>query len=122
MGTRKPTIGFWVATIVVVSLAYPLSFGPACWINERTGFGGRAVSIVYRPIIWIAQTRQPQPGIRLVPELVLSPRPNFTTRMPGRAIRWYAMLGTNRDRIPVIRKDAIEWYLRINPEPELGPE
>src|SRR5215813_12587076 len=47
----RTTAGFW-ATVVVVSLLllYPLSFGPACWINRWTGMGKRAMAIVYRPV------------------------------------------------------------------------
>jgi hypothetical protein len=34
---KKPGVAFW-ATVVVVALlvAYPLSFGPACWIASRS--------------------------------------------------------------------------------------
>ena len=35
---KKPGVAFWPTVVVVVALvAYPLSFGPACWIASRTG-------------------------------------------------------------------------------------
>jgi hypothetical protein len=36
MADRKPTPAFWVTvTLVAVLVAYPLSFGPACWAYSR---------------------------------------------------------------------------------------
>jgi hypothetical protein len=33
---KRPGIAFWATVVVVVALvAYPLSFGPACWIVPR---------------------------------------------------------------------------------------
>jgi len=33
---KKPGVAFWATVVVVVALlAYPLSFGPACWIADR---------------------------------------------------------------------------------------
>ncbi len=33
---KKPSVAFWATVVVVVALvAYPLSFGPACWIASR---------------------------------------------------------------------------------------
>ena len=36
--------------VVVMLAAYPLSFGPACWISSRAGFGPTRIPVVYRPI------------------------------------------------------------------------
>jgi hypothetical protein len=48
---EKPGAGFWCTVLLVsASLAYPLGFGPACWIHARTGVGGKAINIAYRPI------------------------------------------------------------------------
>lgn len=30
---KKPGVASWATVILVVSLAYPLSFGPACWLG-----------------------------------------------------------------------------------------
>jgi hypothetical protein len=46
---KKPGVAFWATVGLVVVLAYPISFGPACWINERTGTGGRIIVAAYRP-------------------------------------------------------------------------
>jgi hypothetical protein len=32
---KKPGVAFWATVIVVVVLAYPLSFGPAMWLGSR---------------------------------------------------------------------------------------
>ena len=50
---KKPGVAFWATVVVVVVLlAYPLSFGPACWGATRLGpsFWDRVES-VYRPIL-----------------------------------------------------------------------
>src|SRR5262245_62030222 len=50
---KKSGAAFWATVVVVVALvAYPLSFGPACWISCWTNTGQGAVSLVYRPITW----------------------------------------------------------------------
>jgi hypothetical protein len=37
MTDRKKTgVAFWATVVLVAVLAYPLSFGPACWIASRT--------------------------------------------------------------------------------------
>jgi hypothetical protein len=33
---KKPGVTFWATVVMVVTLvAYPLSFGPACWLCEK---------------------------------------------------------------------------------------
>jgi hypothetical protein len=86
-GMNRPGAGFWATVIVVVLLAYPVSFGPACWINERAGMGARAVSAAYRPIIWVAE---------------IDPRAE-------RAALWYASLGVTSGRSPAIVAGEIHW-------------
>jgi hypothetical protein len=79
---KKSGAVFWCTVAVFTFLAYPLSFGPACWINERTeqqrglgytiGKGHDIIMTVYRPILhWAGQH---SPGSRLV--------------------HWYANVGT----------------------------
>ena len=34
-------------------IVYVTSFGPACWINLRTGRGGLAIGAFYRPLGWV---------------------------------------------------------------------
>jgi hypothetical protein len=88
---KKPGVAFW-ATVVVVALlvSYPLSFGPACWINCRTEIGTRHMAVVYRPVCW-AWARWP--GLLQTP------------------IRWYATLGARRDRwFDWGEPDGPRWY------------
>jgi hypothetical protein len=34
---KKPGVAFWATVaLVVVLVVYPLSFGPACWLDSRT--------------------------------------------------------------------------------------
>ena len=58
---KQPGVAFWATVVVVVVLvAYPLSFGPACWWMSRSvlvGVGGsgnnytmRFIPAIYRPI------------------------------------------------------------------------
>jgi hypothetical protein len=51
---KKPGVAFWATVVVVVGMvAYPLGFGPACWITSRLRFGNSAVSVVYQPLLRI---------------------------------------------------------------------
>ncbi len=47
---KKPGIAFWMTVALFLALAFPLSFGPVCWITSRTG-GNGIVPFLYRPII-----------------------------------------------------------------------
>jgi hypothetical protein len=49
---KKPTAGFWITVALVAVLAYPLSFGPACWISSRIGIGVFTIPSAYRPVLW----------------------------------------------------------------------
>jgi hypothetical protein len=49
---KKPGVAFWATVVVAVALvAYPLSFGPACWLVERRILPPRATGIVFRPLL-----------------------------------------------------------------------
>ena len=52
--SKKPGVTFWAAVFAAVALvAYPLSFGPACWLASRhVAFVG-LLPRVYRPIICV---------------------------------------------------------------------
>ena len=48
---NPPSAAFWATVGLVVALvAYPLSFGPACWIASRANVGASAIPVVYRPL------------------------------------------------------------------------
>jgi hypothetical protein len=50
---KKPGVAFWATVVVVVVvLLYPISFVPACWISSRVQPSGKAVSLIYRPVLW----------------------------------------------------------------------
>jgi hypothetical protein len=48
---KKPGVAFSATVGLVVLLAYPVSFGPACWITSQMSVGAETVSVMYRPII-----------------------------------------------------------------------
>ena len=79
MTSRKhPSVAFWATVAVVAALvAYPLSFGPACWITSRTDVGASAIPIVYRPLTWAMS-------------------PNSDTAI-NRVSTWYAKIGAAED-------------------------
>jgi hypothetical protein len=50
---KKPGVAFWATVVLVVALgAYPLSWGPACWVSSRLDAGCSCLPLVYRPMIW----------------------------------------------------------------------
>ncbi len=51
---KKPSAGFWITVALVAVLAYPASFGPACWISSRSGIGGSVVNFAYQPMLGMA--------------------------------------------------------------------
>jgi len=56
MTDRKTTgAGFWATVVMLVGLvAYPLSFGPACWLTERNPMTlNRVAPRFYSPIGWL---------------------------------------------------------------------
>jgi hypothetical protein len=49
---KKSTAGFRIkGALLAVLAAYPLSFGPACWITSRADRGSGLLPIVYWPIL-----------------------------------------------------------------------
>jgi hypothetical protein len=57
---KKPGVAFWATVAVVVALlAYPLSFGPACWlVAQKIAEPKRVVTCattptVYMPVGWV---------------------------------------------------------------------
>jgi hypothetical protein len=76
MGTRKnPSAAFYVCMMLTLALLYGLAFGPACWLNERTGTGTEAISVAFRPILALACDN---------------------CSFSGRVVRWYANVGATR--------------------------
>ena len=48
---KKPGVAFWATVVVVVALlAYPLSFGPACWAVGRGFWKAEHAAILFRPL------------------------------------------------------------------------
>jgi len=84
---KKPGLAFWATVVVVVALLYPISFGPACWINRGTAVGGKAIWTVYYPMLWAA---------------------NRSIVLDDAFIR-YAGLGVSESKTPVFRDRELTW-------------
>ena len=60
---KKPGVAFWATVVVVVALvAYPLSWGPSCWILWRMGmpsWGVESYRRMYGPLLWIYEQSPP---------------------------------------------------------------
>jgi len=84
---RRERWAKWTAVGLIVALAYPLSFGPACWISERTKSGEKALSAAYQPILrlWM--------------------RGGFS----GRIVYNYASVGTKSGSVSIHRNRADGW-------------
>jgi hypothetical protein len=54
---KKPGVAFWATVVVVVVLvAYPLSWGPILWLNSHDAIPKLAqgpIAWFYYPILWI---------------------------------------------------------------------
>ena len=91
---KKPTAGFWITVALVVALvAYPLSFGPACWIEAR--WPTVDFSFCHRPLLRIAN------GNGIV----------------AQALFWYANLGTHRNRLWARTEHGSLYLLQDIPQP-----
>jgi hypothetical protein len=58
---KKPGVAFWATVVVAaVLVAYPLSFGPACWITARTDTDRSALfTTIYGPLGGLIYKRVP---------------------------------------------------------------
>jgi hypothetical protein len=73
---KKPRVAFWATVVVVVALVgYPLSFGPACWLDDLGYLAARPVAKSYLPVFRILES-----GSSL-----------------GSAAGWYCRLGAKYD-------------------------
>jgi hypothetical protein len=58
---KKPSVAFWATVgLVVVLVAYPLSFGQACWLSSRTSSMAGRMGTIYKPITWGMSQRETQ--------------------------------------------------------------
>ena len=87
----KAGFGFWAIALLAIALLYPLSFGPACWITERTGSSAAVVSDVYQPILQAA-SRGPS--------------------CVGGSVMWYSRLGFGGNCFASLHLDKATGYCR----------
>lgn len=63
---KKPGVAFWTIVItVLLLLAYPISFGPACWMADREIVATSVVRDVYDPL-WAVILSCPRPIQRMM--------------------------------------------------------
>ncbi len=71
---KKPGVAFWATVVVVVVIvANPVSFGPACWLTNRGYIDSTTSGRIYRPMLQLCV----QKHARL-----------------GEILRWFALLDT----------------------------
>ena len=56
MDATKRRLRRWVLIGVLTPMLYVASFGPACWVTSWCNLHGGWILVMYRPIIWIAET------------------------------------------------------------------
>jgi hypothetical protein len=102
----KPGIAFWATVVIVVVLvAYPLSFGPACWWFSKPEFkpdfskGSVYTSTLLRDMM------PPRMYWPIGRTFAYGPRPVRPL------IRWYALIGAPGDRLllPVDSNGTTIW-------------
>jgi hypothetical protein len=75
---KKPGVAFWATVgLVVVLVAYPLSFGPACWLTSQSADGDYTA----RDCAWGMIAYWPLGRIAL------------STSPVGTAMKWWTALG-----------------------------
>ncbi len=79
---RRERLAKWTAGLVGLPVLYVLSFGPACWLTSRTGYGASVIAGIYKPIVYLRRLRHGMP-----------PR----CEEVGKAIEVYAELGAAND-------------------------
>jgi hypothetical protein len=51
---KNPGVAFWATVMVAAALAYPLSFGPACWLVTHSYLPVKPTWWAFRPMTLLA--------------------------------------------------------------------
>jgi hypothetical protein len=86
---KKSDVVFWASVVVVAVLAYPISFGPACWIAARPAPPGGVNADDYRPAMKIYHPLSAALANKGTP--VVSP-----------VLKWWIGLGVRRGYVLVL--------------------
>jgi hypothetical protein len=63
---KKGGAAFWLTVAMVAALiAYPVLFGPACYLCEKNLLSQKVAWVMFRPMTWLARTG-PAPVSRLI--------------------------------------------------------
>jgi hypothetical protein len=88
---KRPGLAFWVTVVLLIVLAYPLGFGPACWLNRCTGIGGRWIALAYKPFAERLGASEPK-FVELHIESTVDRQLRQLRRRCGDFVLWYAEL------------------------------
>jgi tetratricopeptide (TPR) repeat protein len=78
----------WAIVVVTALIAYPLSFGPTCWLAQVMPSCSRLVSSLYFPILRSAN-RSPQVSTVALWYAALGARGNLTPAFDGDELSWW---------------------------------
>src|SRR5262249_3659299 len=95
---QRPAASLWIAVaLVVVVLAYPISFGPACWwcsrefeINFNPGKGWPKAPRIYWPMGWLARNG-PLPIRRMIKSYALRRTTRIFLPTDSRGVSWFGI-------------------------------
>jgi hypothetical protein len=89
---RNPHLWPRIAALILgLPMFYVVSFGPACWTSDRTNSGTQLISVVFHPIIKLA---------------------NGSPRVHAIAL-WYAGLGAGTGSTPSFDGDELSWWQTV---------
>jgi len=91
---KKPGVAFWATVVVVVGLAYPISFGPACWITSRLGQGASLLPTIYHPLLAVMRVGQEEKERQFcIAYSWMVGRPERVPHVPDGGLSRFARLG-----------------------------
>jgi hypothetical protein len=92
---QKPVWAWIVALLIGLPVLYVASFGPACWLDERLDTQSKCISVVYYPVIRLANRFVLMTGI-LTRIANFGARSGATVDFSGSALSWwYEMPGAS---------------------------
>jgi len=83
-----------MAGALAIALAYPLSFGPACWLTSRLGHGASLLPTIYRPLVAAMRFGDEENERRFCSAYSwMEGRPERVPNVPGGRLARFASIG-----------------------------
>jgi hypothetical protein len=110
---KKKSTARWriKAALLALLAAYPLSFGPACWIASRADLRSRLLPLVYRPILKLMSWQEVRELGSRPPEGDNWEKGANTAALRHSLFSWYAELGA---------KEGAHWFYTVRYEKRPG--